>query len=182
MRHDLPIQHTNHQPPGVALPGDSFKLYAPGLRAYCLRLLADPSLADDAVQQTFEIAVESYSSLRDPGRLKGWMFRIARNECLRLLAQPRALPLTEDHPADLSQSPAEMTTVSDFHQSIDRALDSLPPIYRQAVVLRDMEGFSYLEIATLTGVSLASVKFRIYKGRDLLMNALGSVLKEWRMP
>jgi RNA polymerase sigma factor (sigma-70 family) len=162
-------------------PADSFALYAPGLRRYSLRLLADAALAEDVVQQTFEIAVVSYPSLRHPDRIKAWLFAIARNECLQLLAQPRSSPLTEDYPADAALRPDESTAATDLHDNITRALDALPSIYRQAVTLRDMEGFSYAEIASMTGVSLSAVKFRIYKGRDLLMNALSLVLKEWRM-
>ncbi|HSQ76855.1 MAG TPA: RNA polymerase sigma factor [Bacteroidota bacterium] len=178
MRRDLTGQDLSHH----SLPGDSFNRFAPALRVYCVRLLADTALADDAVQQTFEIAIKSYPSVRDASRIKAWLFSVARNECLRLLAQPRALPMSEEYPDDSSQSPVELTAAADIRSRVQRALDSLPPIYRQAVALRDMEGLAYAEIASLTGVSLASVKFRIFKGRELLMSVLGPVLKEWRTP
>jgi RNA polymerase sigma-70 factor, ECF subfamily len=163
-------------------PDDLFATLAPELRGYCRRFFADPSLADDAVQQTFEIALRSLPSLRDPERARAWMYSIARHECLRLLKQHASTPLSDDEPDSSLPSPEAQAITSDIITTIEHALEALPPIYRQAVVLRDMEGLSYADITEATGASLASVKFRIFKGRELLMGKLGAVLKEWRTP
>ncbi len=163
-------------------PDDLFAALGPELRMYCRRFFADRSLADDAVQQTFEIALHSLPSLRDPDRAKAWMYSVARHECLRLLKQHASTSLDEDHPDDSIPSPEAQSISTDIITTIERALETLPPIYRQAVVLRDMEGLSYATISEATGISLASVKFRVFKGRELLMGKLGSELKEWRTP
>jgi RNA polymerase sigma-70 factor (ECF subfamily) len=162
--------------------GDLFRIHAPALRSFCYRLLSDSALADDAVQQTFEIVLGSYGDLRDPARSRAWIFQIARNECFRLLKRPRHLQLEEGQTAGRVSTPFHAAVDSDVRSIVREAIDGLPHIYREAVVLRDMEGFSYAEIAVITGVAISAVKFRIYRGRELLMEMLQPVLKEWRMP
>ena len=154
----------------------------PPLRAYCSRYLPDHSLADDAVQQTFEIALRSVQDLRDPHHVRAWLYTIARNESLRLLRAHAVSPQLEEQPDPLTPSPEAQSISSDIIGAIGAGLDTLPTLYRQAVVLRDVEGFTYAEIAEATGATLAAVKFRIYKGREIMMERLAPVLKEWRTP
>ena len=154
----------------------------PLLRAYCSRYLPDHSLAEDAVQQTFEIALRSIQELRDPHHVRAWLYTIARNESLRLLRAHAVSPQLEEQPDPLTPSPEAQSISSDIIGAIGAGLDTLPTLYRQAVVLRDVEGFTYAEIAEATGATLAAVKFRIYKGREMLMERLAPVLKEWRTP
>jgi RNA polymerase sigma-70 factor, ECF subfamily len=159
----------------------AFRSHAPALKNFCRRLLSDPALADDAVQQTFEIALRSFGDLRDHEKSRAWIFMIARNECLRLLKTSQAIELSEDQPDESVSTPLEITITSDIRSIVKEAIDVLPSIYREAVVLRDMEGFTYAEIAQITGVAVSAVKFRIFKGREMLMERLGPVLKDWRM-
>ena len=154
----------------------------PPLRAYCSRYLPDHSLAEDAVQQTFEIALRSVQDLRDPHHIRAWLYTIARNESLRLLRSHAPAPSADDQTDHLTPSPEAQSITNDILGTIGAGLDALPTLYRQAVVLRDVEGFSYAEIAKATDASLAAVKFRIFKGRELLMERLAPVLKEWRTP
>jgi RNA polymerase sigma factor (sigma-70 family) len=162
--------------------GNLFKSHAPEVRSFCRRLLSDANLADDAVQQTFEIALKSYGALRDSERSRAWIFQIARNECFRILDHPRSMELDEEQMADLVSTPLHGAIDADVRSIVRGALDCLPHIYREAVLLRDMEGFTYAEIAGITGMAVSAVKFRIFKGRELLMEKLQPVLKEWRMP
>ena len=154
----------------------------PLLRAFCRRYVLNSAVADDVVQQTFEIALRSSADLREPSKVRAWMFTIARRESLRVLRAHDSAPLPEDLSDDRTPSPESHTISSDIMGSITAGLDALPLLYRQAVVLRDIEGFSYAEIAATTGASLATVKFRIYKGREMLMEKLAPVIKEWRTP
>jgi len=155
---------------------------APAIRSFCRRLLSDPALADDAVQQTFEIVLKSIGSLRNTDHSRAWIFQIARNECYRLLKQPQLPEFTEEHAADFTPTPLHLMMESDLRAIIRSAIDQLPHIYREAVLLRDMEGFTYAEIAGITQVPVSAVKFRIFKGRELLMENLRPVQQEWRMP
>jgi RNA polymerase sigma-70 factor (ECF subfamily) len=154
----------------------------PLLRAYCCRYLSGRSLADDAVQQTFEIALRSAHEVRDPERIRSWLYTIARRESLRLLRAHAASSQVEDQPDPRTPSPEAQSISSDIIGAIGAGLETLPALYRQAVVLRDVEGLTYAEIADATGATLAAVKFRIYKGREMLMERLAPVLKEWRTP
>jgi RNA polymerase sigma-70 factor (ECF subfamily) len=154
----------------------------PLLRSYCCRYLSDRTLAHDAVQETFEIALRSAHGLRDPGRIRAWLYTIARRESLRLLRAHGTPPVVEDQPDPLTPSPESQSISSDIIGAIGAGLDTLPALYRQAVVLRDVEGLTYAEIAEATGATLAAVKFRIYKGREMMMERLAPVLREWRTP
>ncbi len=154
----------------------------PLLITFCRRYLADASLADDAVQETFAIALRSIGSLRDPSRIRAWLYTIARRESLRLLPVRTTTPLSDDHPDVHTPTPEAQLISADMVDGIAKGLDALPTLYRQAVVLRDMEGFTYAEIAVATGATLASVKFRIFKGREMLMERLMPFMKEWRTP
>jgi RNA polymerase sigma-70 factor, ECF subfamily len=158
----------------------AFRAHAPALKSFCRRLLSNPALADDAVQQTFEIALRSFGDVRQTEKTRAWIFTIARNECFRLLKTTRTASLDEEAADDSIATPLDLAITSDVHSIVREAIDLLPPIYREAVVLRDMEGFTYAEIAQITGVAASAVKFRIFKGRELLMERLEPVLKEWR--
>jgi RNA polymerase sigma factor (sigma-70 family) len=166
----------------VVDPGALFRANAPGIRSFCRRLLSDQMLADDAVQQTFEIVLGSFGSLRNPDHSRAWIFQIARNECYRLLKQPRHMELVDEECAHLVPTPLHATIDANIRMIVRDAIDTLSPIYREAVLLRDMEGFSYAEIAEITQVAPSAVKFRIFKGRELLMERLKPVLLEWRNP
>src|SRR5262249_61149355 len=82
--------------------------YAPALHAYCRSLLGEPADADDAIQDTFIIAAAELDGLRDPGRLRPWLYAVARNECRHRLrsraraAQPAAAIELTDETRDLT--------------------------------------------------------------------------------
>src|SRR5215467_6878182 len=86
----------------------AYDRYAPALYAYCRSLLGEPADADDAVQDTFIIAAARLGGLRDPGRLRPWLYAVARNECrdrLRsraLAARPDAADELTDETVDLA--------------------------------------------------------------------------------
>ena len=167
---------------GSAEVARMYEAHAPAIRSFCKRFLSDPDLAEDAVQQTFELALRFIDDLQKSDRSRAWVFSIARNECLRILGTPHPVELDERHADSLTPSPLDLSITADVTSQLHRAIASLPPIYREAVLLRDMEGFSYAEIASITGTPGTTVKFRIYKGRELLMGILEPVLKEWRTP
>jgi RNA polymerase sigma factor (sigma-70 family) len=80
-------------PEGLAAAYDK---YAADLYGYCRTLLGEPFDAADAVQDTFVIAASKLAGLRDPGRLRAWLFAVARNECLhRLKSRRQAMPLAD---------------------------------------------------------------------------------------
>jgi RNA polymerase sigma factor (sigma-70 family) len=70
----------------------AYDQYAPGLYGYCRSLLGEPADAADAVQDTFIVAAGRLGGLRDPGRLRPWLYAVARNECRRRLRAPARRP------------------------------------------------------------------------------------------
>src|ERR1035441_3809345 len=91
-------------PPGL---GAAYDQYAGGLYAYCRSLLGEPADAADAVQDTFIIAAAKVSGLRDPERLRSWLYAVARNECHgRLRVSALATPL--DEAAEMTDDVADL--------------------------------------------------------------------------
>ena len=81
--------------------------YAPALYGYCRSLLSDPAEAADAVQDTFVVAVARLPGLRDPSRLRPWLYAVARNECHRRLHGPHAAAPFDDDATGISARTAD---------------------------------------------------------------------------
>src|ERR1700743_2641616 len=114
-------------PEGLAAAYDK---YAGDLYGYCQSLLRDPNDAADAVQDTFVIAASKLAGLRDPGRLRAWLFAVARNECLRRLkSRWQATPLQDapelaDDSADVGAGAERAETVALVRAAIGGLNDS----------------------------------------------------------
>jgi len=150
--------------------------YRNGVYAYCLRLLKDVASAEDALQNVFTRAFESIKTLDDPPSFKFWLFMIARNEVygiIRKLRNPNQIkPLNDsDDPWD-PETPEIQFERKDIADLVQRHLVGLKAEYREVLILREYEQFSYAEIAALTGDTEGSVKARIFKARKALAKQL----------
>ncbi|TNM37592.1 RNA polymerase sigma factor SigE [Nocardioides albidus] len=142
-----------------------------------LRLTGNRHDAEDLTQEVF---VRVFRSLHTytPGTFEGWLHRITTNLFLdqaRRRQRIRFDALSEERAARLaSASPAPESAYADqtFDDDVAAALGSLPPDFRAAVVLCDIEGLSYEEIAEILGAKLGTVRSRIHRGRALLRTAL----------
>ncbi|MCC6586426.1 MAG: sigma-70 family RNA polymerase sigma factor [Bryobacterales bacterium] len=155
------------------------------------RLMADPGDAGDVVQEVFLKVFRSVGSFRGQSSLKTWIYRIAVNEAnnhRRWFARKKCqeIGLEEDQGdghtfeqilPDHSPTPFEIALDHETQDCIEAALQELKPVFRQAVVLRDIEGLAYDEIADILQVSLGTVKSRILRGRELLRSNLLSRLR-----
>ncbi|MBA7603169.1 ECF RNA polymerase sigma factor SigE [subsurface metagenome] len=141
-----------------------------------LRILGNASAAEDASQDTFLSAFRGIGKFRG-GSFRAWLYRIAANACrdqLRLLRR-RPATSTDSLPLELESdqpSPEDFAMRRELGEEIKRALAALPPDQRLAVILRDIEGLDYGEIAQVTGRSLGTVKSRINRGRARLRHHL----------
>ncbi|TMB98907.1 MAG: sigma-70 family RNA polymerase sigma factor [Chloroflexi bacterium] len=155
----------------------------------CLRMLASPPAAEDAAQEAFISAFRSINSFRG-GSFRAWLFRIAANACYdeirrrrsrrtRSLDEPRdddTRPIDVADPAPALDERAEAAELGAFIQD---ALSRLPSDQRLAVILCDVQGLDYAEIAEATAASLGTVKSRISRGRAnlrVLLRAGGELL------
>ena len=141
------------------------------------RLTGDPHEAEDLTQEVFVRVFRSLSSYT-PGTFEGWLHRITTNlflDTVRRKQRIRFDALAEDAAERLaSREPTPSQVYDDTHLDSDvaAALEALPADFRAAVVLCDIEGLSYEEIAATLGVKLGTVRSRIHRGRAALRAAL----------
>lgn len=140
------------------------------------RLSGNQQDAEDLTQDTFIRVFRSLASFQ-PGTFEGWMHRITTNlflDMVRRRARIRFDQLADeaDRLPATGEGPEQAFDSSHMDAEIQSALDGLPPDFRAAVVLCDIEGLSYEEIASTLGVKLGTVRSRIHRGRVQLRDAL----------
>jgi RNA polymerase sigma-70 factor (ECF subfamily) len=146
------------------------------------RILGDPDAAADATQDAFVSAFKAMRKFRG-GSFKAWILRIVTNACYDQLRSKQrkptesldALPIDQDHISylrDESERPDEYVERQDLNRAIQSAIQTLPPDQRTIVVLSDVQGLSYQEIAEVTELSLGTVKSRLSRGRSKLRDYL----------
>ena len=140
------------------------------------RLSGNQHDAEDLTQETFIRVFRSLASYQ-PGTFEGWLHRITTNLFLDM-ARRRARVRMEALPDDAERipggapSPDQVYASSHLDPELQAALDELPPDFRAAVVLCDVEGLSYEEIGATLGIKLGTVRSRIHRGRQALRSAL----------
>lgn len=153
------------------------------VRQYALRLSGSAADADDLVQTTYLNAWKSWHTFKPGSDPRRWLFAICRNAFLRSRQQDARLITLED--ADL-ESLAAATQVTgetgasalrrldllDLPDAITRAMGTLNPLFREAVLLVDMEGRDYEAAAEEAGVPVGTIRSRLYRGRRLLQEQL----------
>ena len=149
----------------------------------CLRLLRDAAQAEDATQDAFIRAWSAIESFRG-GLVRPWLLRIATNRTYDILrakarrpAQSLDAELYEVEPEWTSQSasaehPEAFATRTELSAHLEQALGALPEDQRLAIVLSDVQGYGYEEIAQIMGVAVGTVKSRISRGRSRLRTVL----------
>ncbi len=146
------------------------------------RMLHDPDAAADATQEAFVSAFRALHGFRG-GSFKAWLLRIVTNACYDQLRVAQRRPssslddmlIDPDHSTTLldhAESPEEYAVRQDLARAIQGGLDQLPPDQKVTVILSDIQGLSYEEIAQATGVALGTVKSRLSRGRARLRDHL----------
>ena len=142
----------------------------PDLRRYATRYCLSSADAEDAVQETQLILYRKLPALRAIGAFTSWVFTIVRRECLRMSRRMlhREVPLDEIE----EQRYLGARTDVELRLDIAMAIQSLPDIYREVIVMRDFEELTVREIAQRLDMLPASVKTRIHRGRLLIREHL----------
>ncbi len=166
--------------------------YAPQLYSAALRMTRNPADAEDVVQETFLKAYRAYHTFQEGTNLKAWLYRILTNTYINKYRKKQRRP-NEVELGDLQDlylfrrlgeasgaSPsAEDSVLERFVDSdITQALESLPDHFRMPVLLADVEGFSYKEIAEILDIPIGTVMSRLHRGRKALQQKLWSVAEE----
>jgi len=159
------------------------------------RLLNDPGDASDVVQEVFLKVFRNVTHFRRQSSLKTWIYRITVNEAHNqrrwfFRHRSREIGLDEEpehrtrNVPDSERSPFDCTFDREKHELIENALARINPLFREVVVLRDVEELSYEEIAEVLQISLGTVKSRILRGREALREELTARLEPqpaWRL-
>jgi RNA polymerase sigma-70 factor (ECF subfamily) len=156
--------------------------YIDSLYGTALRLTRRPADAEDLVQDTYLKAFRASDQFERGTNLKAWLFTILHNTFRNMRRHDVRNPVdvdsdTVDRAADLmaqEHTPEQLLTRATLDADLQAALDALPEAFRQAVWLRDVEEFSYGEIARIVGVPIGTVMSRISRGRRLLYERLAS--------
>jgi RNA polymerase sigma-70 factor, ECF subfamily len=162
--------------------------YMGSLYSAALRMTRNPSDAEDLVQETYLKAYRAFGSFQEGTNLKAWLYRILTNTFINSYRARRRRPeQTElDDVEDLylyrrlggleavsAGRSAEEEVLEHFTESeVKEAVESLPEQFRMAVLLADVEGFSYKEIADILEVPIGTVMSRLHRGRRALQKAL----------
>ena len=150
----------------------------------CYRMLGDPDSAADAAQDAFLSAFRNLRGFRG-GSFRSWILRIATNACYDLLRSRKRRPTVsldleaEDGDdaaplqiADTAESPADFALRRELAAAIQQGLGALPDEQRIILILSDIEGLAYEEIAQITNTNLGTVKSRLSRGRARLRDVL----------
>ncbi len=167
---------------------DDVDPFLDSLYSTALRLTKKPADAQDLVQEALMKAYKAYGNFESGTNLKAWLFRILTNSYINIYRykkrRPREVDFDDDdtmflyhklrgsNAADVTQSPEEdfLKTITD--SDISQALDELPEQYKEVVLLADIEGLSYAEIAEMLEIPSGTVMSRLHRGRKALQKAL----------
>jgi RNA polymerase sigma-70 factor (ECF subfamily) len=141
---------------------------------YVLRLVGDRSLAEDLTQEVFLRVFQGLSGFSLRSKFTTWLFQVTKNRVLDEMRaterRPRAVVALEDAPPlEVVDAPFERLETID---AVWRAVENLTVDLKMALLLRDIVGMSYTEIADALEITLATVKWRIYKAREEVQLAL----------
>jgi RNA polymerase sigma-70 factor, ECF subfamily len=143
-----------------------------------LRLTRSAQDAEDLVQETLLRAYRGFGGYRPNSNARAWLYTIlhrVRTDALRKKGRsPQTTEMTDDGPAVAPEHEAVLTS---GNEDVQRALAEVPELFRAALVLRDVEEFSYDEIAGILGVPVGTVMSRIHRGRASLRGALAGRAK-----
>jgi len=145
---------------------------------YCLRMMSgDRDAANDLFQEVFIKAFEKADQFRVGTNVTGWIYMIARNLCLNAIRDRRPNDALDAHPMlasrDRSLAPEYDEEQHFLRQKLEEALQALPLEFREPFMLREFDGFTYSEIAQMTGATLSVTKVRIYRAKQKMRELLG---------
>jgi RNA polymerase sigma-70 factor (ECF subfamily) len=172
-----------HPEPNNAEFNQAALMHLDALYGFAMSLTRNQTEAEDLVQETYLRAVRAFGQLMPDSNLKNWMFAIMRNVRLNQLRHARVGPsfieldLEEGDgngfKDEAAQSPYEIYVSKLEREEVRTAIANLPMVYREVVLLRDIEGFSYQEIAAILECPAGTVMSRLGRARERLRVLLG---------
>lgn len=193
---DLVLCCQQHLRPDRAAFAELLRRYQTHVDKLLYHLAPDWSDRSDLAQEVWIRVYRNIRRLNDPNKFKGWLGRIVTNlfydelrkrkrvESMLSLDAPRAVEDGEvDWDVPTSEpSPVDTMMTQEFYDHLKQAIADLPDVFRTTIILREIQGLAYEEIAEITGVSLGTVKSRIARARQRLQSDLQGYLGDHPMP
>jgi RNA polymerase sigma-70 factor (ECF subfamily) len=168
------VSLAQHAPPGdLRAFTELIARHQPGVAANCRHMTGS---VEDSQDLTQEVLVKAYFALqgfRGSSQFRSWLWRIKINHCLRFLERANRVTFVElddEATTDFAETGGEGS--ENLQQLVSSALDHLPDTLRVPVVLRDLDGLAYQQIADTLGIGLSAAKMRVKRGREGLKVAL----------
>ena len=166
--------------------------FAPQLYSAALRMTRNPADAEDIVQETYLKAYRAYDTFEAGTNLKAWLYRILTNTYINKYRKQQRRPSEVElgelqdlylfkrlgEPSGASESAEQAVLDEIVDLDVKQALESLPDHFRMPVLLADVEGFSYKEIAEILDIPIGTVMSRLHRGRKALQKKLWSVAEQ----
>lgn len=154
-----------------------FEIFNQRLLRFLLRMAKNRAVAEDLLEETWLRLVSRCQDLHVDTRLGPWLFTVARNLYVsHCRSRSREQSYTADvvllWPGELPQSPFDLASLNEFEERLQAAIESLPPIYREAVLLVGVEQFRPVDAAKVCGISPESLRQRLSRARDLIAQFL----------
>lgn len=152
------------------------------------KMVRNPQEAEDLTQEAFIKAFNALASFKEEFAFSTWLMKIATNNCIDFLRKRKLQTYSIDEPLQYKDqevkielpasdpTPEKRLLTAERKQMIDDAIDSLPPRYRQVIILRHKEEKSYEEIAELLELPLGTVKARIFRAREMLNKRIKDII------
>ncbi len=163
--------------------GQLIDRHAPTIINLAYRMVANRAEAEDLAQEAFLAAFKALSTFRADSKFSTWLYRIAANKCKDWLRAKRPGMGQQDVDIDETldthiaeeQTPERLLSQQQVAQELEQAIQRLPPLYREAFVMKHIEGMSYEEMEAILGVNSDTLKMRVYKGRLQLSRDLAAL-------
>jgi len=161
------------------------KMYEKRIYNFAYRMLGDKEDAMDITQEVFIKAYKSVNAFKGNSSFSTWLFKIAKNVCIdylrkngkvRIFSLDKTIKMDggeiKKETPDTSNLPEEIVKRKEIQHVVHQAIARLPEKYKEAIILRDLQDFSYKEIADILNCNIGTVKSRISRGRKELKNIL----------
>lgn len=152
-----------------------FYRYFQSVYNYALTLCRDPAMAEDLTQEAFIRAHTNLDRFGSPWNFRTWIFRLAHNYFIDLIRKEREVDSLEEgeHVISANPSPEKETLLRETADRVKNTLDQLSVPHREILVLRELNGFSYIEISEILSITLSNVKVLLHRARAAFKEIYG---------
>jgi RNA polymerase sigma-70 factor (ECF subfamily) len=187
-------EQSDHELVEAARAGDQDALEAlldrhqPRIYRFSMKMCRDPEDAQDILQETLLAMARTVGNFRGASSISTWLWTIARSFCIKKRRRSKFAPEREEsldasdgegeaaRVADPGPGPDQVLADREIREAVDRAIDTLDPMYREVLMLRDVEGLGAREVSEVLGLSVDAVKSRLHRARVAVRREVAPLL------